>query len=124
MPTEPQPLDEFPWTFVADAPAGRRHVIALEPTGSTGNAWRGTFAFDEAGRWEIGLDRSHLGTPVDPSLGAREAVIVRDAGGGVTPVILMGLGLVAVVIGFLVRARLGRSSRRGATDKVGRPVRR
>jgi hypothetical protein len=77
-PTQPLPLDEFSWTFVADSPSGGRDVIALDRVGSIPNQWAGRFTFDEPGRWEVGLDERHLGIPVDPSLGARIIVEVRD----------------------------------------------
>lgn len=127
MLTVPQPLDEFPWTFVAEAPDGGRHVIDLVRTDEAGNAWSASFTFDEVGAWEIGLDRSHLGTPIDPSLGARVTVTVRADDGsppiGILVAVVAGL-LLAVVV---VTAR-SRSARRtppgGANDEEATAIRR
>lgn len=96
-PFEPLPLDTFPWTFVAESPSGGREVIVLQRVGSRPNQWTGRFTFDERGRWEVGLDQQHLGTPVDPALGARLTVQVRG-NSGPTEVAIALLVLTAAAI--------------------------
>jgi hypothetical protein len=96
-PTEPLPLEAFPWTFVADSPTGERTVIALQRVASSTNRWTGRFTFDEPGRWEIGLDEQHLATPGDAALGARLPVEVRG-GSGPNWVLLAVLGLTAAAL--------------------------
>jgi hypothetical protein len=100
---EPLPLDEFPWTFVADSPSGRSFIVPLTRDPGSLNRWVGHFTFDEAGRWQIGLAREHLGTPIDPSLGARrDAVVLGDRDqvtGWIVPLAigaLIGLGLLGL----------------------------
>lgn len=73
---QPLPMADFLWEFVADAPSGMRHVIALTPRAGSGNEWSASFTFDELGEWEIGLHPRHLGSPPDASLGARRKVVV------------------------------------------------
>ena len=93
---KPLALPDFPWSFVADSPTGISHAIALNRVSGSGNEWSGTFSFDEAGHWEVGLDLRHLGTPVDPGLGARVPVIVRAAQADQDPgpiVLMIGIGL-------------------------------
>ena len=104
--TEPQPLDSFPWTFVAESPAGESHEIGLERRGP--NEWSGTFTFYEPGRWEVGLDRRHLGTPVDPSLGARVTIDVQRPGVLLPPLALPLIGIVVTLlagVALMVRRR-------------------
>src|SRR5262245_37725542 len=59
----PKPLNlpDFPWSVVADSPAGVRHAITISRVSGSGNEWSGTFSFDEPGQWEVGLDPRHLG---------------------------------------------------------------
>lgn len=98
----PFPLDEFPWTFVADSPSGSTVEIALTPDGRPTNRWTGNFVFSEAGRWEIGLDKSHVGTPPDPALGARlEVGVTADDADGRIP-LLVGLVVVLIAIAVVV----------------------
>ncbi|MCI0583691.1 MAG: hypothetical protein L0227_12530 [Chloroflexi bacterium] len=73
---EPFPMPDFPWEFVADAPSGARHTIALTPGGTSQSEWLARFTFDEAGDWDIGLHLRHLASPYDPTLGARATVTV------------------------------------------------
>jgi len=75
--TEPQHLDAFPWKFVAESPRRSRHVLILTRSDKLAHQWTAKFIFDQPGPWEVGLDRSHLGIPVDPTLGARTTVNVR-----------------------------------------------
>jgi hypothetical protein len=98
--SEPQPLDDFPWTFVAESPSGRTHQIALERLGSSRHEWIATFTFDETGHWEIGLDKRHLGTPVDPTLGARLSVQVGDPDPPMSPITgaVAALSILAIAI--------------------------
>lgn len=42
IPSEPLPLDEFLWTFVAESPKGERHEIALTRVDESTNQWSGT----------------------------------------------------------------------------------
>lgn len=120
-PPEPQPLDDFPWTFVAESPRSARYEIALERLGSTGFQWTADFMFDEPGNWEIGLDRRHLGTPVDPALGARLPVEVRGPDEPTLPVTVI-VAVAGVVAGAVLLAvgilRIRRRSSAGRT--VGR----
>lgn len=76
---EPFPMPEFPWEFVADAPSGTRHTIALTPVDTSQSEWSATFTFDETGDWEIGLHPRHLVQPPDPALGARTTVTVLSS---------------------------------------------
>jgi hypothetical protein len=107
-PTEPLPLEEFPWTFVADSPTGERTVIALRRVGSSTNLWTSRFTFVEPGRWEIGLDEQHLATPVDPALGARLSL---DVGSGNQPngvaLALLALTVAAIASWAWYRKRHG-----------------
>jgi hypothetical protein len=98
--SEPQPLDDFPWTFVAESPSGRTHEIALERLGASRYEWTATFTFDEIGEWEIGLDKRHLGTPVDPTLGARLTVQVGDGDVPMAPIAgaVAALAILAIAI--------------------------
>ena len=105
-PTEPLPFEAFPWTFVAESPTGESTVIALQRDGSSTNRWIARFTFDEPGRWEIGLDKQPLATPVDPALGARLTVEVRN-GSEPNGVVLAVLALTAAAMASWVwhRAR-------------------
>ena len=105
---EPFPMPEFPWEFVADAPSGARHTIALTPRGTSQSEWLARFTFDEAGDWEIGLHPRHLGSVPDPALGARVTVtVVGSAPGGldqgVTLVVVAALLGALAVLGLTVR---------------------
>jgi hypothetical protein len=105
---EPFPMPEFPWEFVADAPSGTRHTIALSPREKTQSEWLARFAFDEAGDWEIGLHPRHLGSPYDPALGARATVSVLSSatsGLGESVALLAVAGVVGAlaVLGLWVR---------------------
>ena len=96
----PMPLPEFLWEFVADSPAGKRYPVSLQPSDGQSNQWVGRFAFDSPGEWTIGLHPRHLGTPVDPALGARMSVEVRGAGdssNSLSPVVIAGLGTAALI---------------------------
>lgn len=108
---DPFPLDDFPWTFVADSPSGESVEIPLERDADSRNRWTGAFAFTEEGRWEIGLDKRHLGSPPDPALGARLEVVV-GSGSGPNPIALiaaLAVGFPLVVLaGLWLRARGGR----------------
>jgi hypothetical protein len=110
-PAEPLPLEEFPWTFVAESPSGAVHEIGLQHAGASPNQWVASFAFDEAGRWEIGLDRRHLGTPIDPALGARLTVEVRGSDEPSAPVVI-AVALFALIATALLYRRRPRSARR------------
>jgi hypothetical protein len=127
VPSRPLALDDFAWTFVAEAPSGGKHVIELERSGTSGNEWTATFEFDEAGSWEVGLDRTHLGTPADPSIGARMTVAVR-ADGDTTPVAATIAAAAVLLLAGLVMAARYRSARRssagGATGEGISSVRR
>lgn len=118
-PSVPLPLDEFLWTFVAESPSGRTHVVDLAAVQASTNEWSGSFTFDEVGSWEIGLDRSHLGTPVDPSLGARVTVTVR-ADDGSSPIGILAAAVAGLLLAVVLATR-SRSARRsppgGATDE-------
>ena len=97
---EPLPLDDFPWTFVADSPTGDRFVIPLTRSGELTHEWVGTFVFTEVGRWEIGLDPRHLGTPIDPRLGARREILILEANDRASfevPIILLVSALAILV---------------------------
>lgn len=106
-PSEPLPLDEFLWTFVAESPRGERHEIALTRVDSSANEWTATFVFDETGQWEIGLDRPHLGTPADPSLGARKPVTVRspDDGPLASPIIVAVVSVFVAILAVVIARR-------------------
>jgi hypothetical protein len=101
---DPFPLEEFLWTFVADSPSGQTVEIPLARDGVSPNRWTGTFVFTEAGRWEVGLDKSHLGTPPDPALGARLEVDVASDAADPNPLPL--LAAIAIVLPIAVLAFL------------------
>lgn len=114
--TSPRPmvLPEFPWDFVADSPAGTRHLVALNRDTSADNQWTGEFMFDEFGKWEVGLDPRNLGTPLDPAAGARRQVLVRneplasfDPAAAFIGAAVAGGSALAVLLA--VRARRGRT---------------
>lgn len=106
---DPLPLDEFPWTFVADSPGGITAEIALVPDDRSANRWTGTFVFSEAGRWMVGLDKRHLGTPPDPALGARlEVVVTADDADGQLPLLVGFVVLIAIAVVVAIRARAKR----------------
>jgi hypothetical protein len=99
---DPFPLDDFPWTFVADSPGGRSVEILLEPDGRSTGRWTGTFVFSEAGRWEVGLDKSHLSTSPDPAMGARvEVVVTGNEVDGRLP-LLVGLVVLVAIVGVAI----------------------
>lgn len=110
---EPMAIAQFPWDFVADSPRGVRHLVELAPVADFGNQWVGRFTFDEVGEWVVGLDPRHLGTPVDPTLGARATVMVGEegddgdvGGSGMNPVLIVALssaGVLATLLALLLR---------------------
>lgn len=64
-----------------------------------------------AGRWEIGLDKSHLGSPPDPALGARLEVVVGSEYDRRSLVLLAAMALIlaiAVFAALWLRAREAR----------------
>lgn len=108
---DPLPLNDFLWTFVAESPGGQSTEIPLTRDGDSGHRWTGTFVFPEAGRWEIGLDKSHLGSPPDPALGARLEVVVGSEDDRRSLVLLAAMALIlaiAVFAALWLRAREAR----------------
>ncbi len=105
---DPFPLDNFPWSFVADSPSGESVEISLVRDADSRNRWTGTFVFTEEGRWEIGLDKKHLGSPPDPALGARLDVVVGSDSGPNAIALLAAFAVafpLVVLAGLWLRAR-------------------
>ncbi len=96
---EPFPMAEFPWEFVADAPSGARHTITLTAGAPRAGEWSGTFTFDEVGNWEIGLHPRHLGSPSDPTIGARTTVtVIAPSSGASDGIVLVAAAVTAIAL--------------------------
>lgn len=111
--SQPMAMAEFPWDFVVDSPGGTRTKIELTHDRVEGNLWSGTFTFSEPGKWVVGLDPRHLGTPVDSTLGARVELDIASSGLGVADpapglaIAALALAVAGVAI-FLTKRRANR----------------